>query len=193
MLVGLQLVLASPDTVTGLTDVDEQAERCRRTAAQFRQGIAHLAGGVTVVTSGGDDGAWYGVTTTSACALSADPPTLIACVPRQSGVGQQLGRTRRFCLNLLSHEQRTVAEAFAARDSLDPDRFRHGQWVSGTAGSPVLRDGIASFECGVDLMYSYPSHLVVIGSVEHVRHGAGPASPLVSFAGLFGHVMAAVP
>ena len=188
-----QLALAGPDTTTGLTDVDEQVEQSQWTAAQFRQGIQHLAGGVTVVTSGDDDGAWYGVTTTSVCALSVDPPTLIACVHRRSRIGQQLGRTRRFCVNLLSQEQRTVAEAFAARGGLYVDRFRHGQWASGTTGSPVLEDGLASFECGVDLMYGYPNHVVVIGSVKHVRHAADPASPLVSVVGQFGRVMPAVP
>ena len=188
MLVGLPLALASPDTTAGLTDVEEQVERSQRTAAQFRQGIAELAGGVAVVTSGDGDGAWYGVTTTSVCTLSADPPTLIACVPRRSGIGQQLGRTRRFCVNLLSHDQRTVAEVFAVGGGLDADRFRHGRWAAGAAGSPVLEDALASFECGVDLMYSYPSHVVVIGSVTHVRHGTGPADALVCTAGQFGHV-----
>jgi flavin reductase (DIM6/NTAB) family NADH-FMN oxidoreductase RutF len=54
-------------------------------------------------------------------------------------------------------------------------------------------DGLASFECGVDLIYGYPSHVVVIGSVQQVRHAADPGSPLVSVAGQFGQVMSPVP
>lgn len=186
-----RLAPAGPVATAGLTDVEDQTEPL--TAVRFRQGIQYLAGGVTVVTSGDDDGAWYGVTTTSVCALSVDPPTLIACVRRRSPIGQQLGRTRRFCVNLLSQEQRTVAEAFALRRSLDADRFRHGQWACGTTGSPVLMDGLASFECGVDLIYGYPSDVVVIGSVQQVRHAADPAGPLVSVAGQFGQVMSTAP
>jgi flavin reductase (DIM6/NTAB) family NADH-FMN oxidoreductase RutF len=188
-----RLALAGPVATAGLTDVEDQGESAPLAAVQFRQGIQHLAGGVTVVTSGDDDGVWYGVTTTSVCAPSVDPPTLIACVRRRSRIGQQLGRTRRFCVNLLSQDQRTVAEAFAVRRSLDTDRFRHGQWIAGTTGSPVLMDGLASFECGVDLIYGYPNHVVVIGSVQQVRYAADPASPLVSVAGQFGQVMSAVP
>jgi flavin reductase (DIM6/NTAB) family NADH-FMN oxidoreductase RutF len=187
-----RLALAGPVATAGLTDVEDQAEPTLLTAVRFGQGIQHLAGGVTVVTSGDDDGAWYGVTTTSVCALSADPPTLIACIRRRSRIGQQLGRTRRFCVNLLSQEQRIVAEAFSVRRSLDTDRFRHGQWVSGTTGSPVLVDGLASFECGVDLIYGYPSHVVVIGGVQQVRHSTNPVGPLVSVAGQFGQVMPAM-
>ena len=194
MLVDSQrLAHSGPVATSGVTDAEDQAEPILLTVMRFRQGIQQLAGGVTVVTSGDDDGAWYGVTTTSVCALSADPPTLIACVRRRSRIGQQLGRTRRFCVNLLSQEQRTVAEAFAGQRSLDTDAFRHGQWVSGTTGSPVLTDGLASFECGVDLIYGYPTQVVVIGSVQQVRHAAGPASPLISVAGQFGQVMPVAP
>src|SRR5262245_45278893 len=109
------LALAGPLATAGLIDMEDEVAPSLWTTARFRQGIQHLAGGVTVVTSGDDDGAWYGVTTTSVCALSADPPLLIACVRRRSTIGHQLGRTRRFCVNLLSQEQRTVADAFADR------------------------------------------------------------------------------
>jgi flavin reductase (DIM6/NTAB) family NADH-FMN oxidoreductase RutF len=184
-----QLAHAAPVSTVSLTDVDEEVKRSQWTTAVFRQGVQHLVGGVTVVTSGDDDGNWYGVTTTSVCALSADPPTLIACVQRQSRIGEHLGRTGRFCVNLLSGKHQAVAEAFAGRRALGTDGFRRGQWVSGTTGSPVLRDGLASFECGVDLMYGYPTHIVVIGMVKQVRHAAVPASPLVRVGGQFGHVI----
>lgn len=157
-------------------------------AARFKQGIQHLVNGVTVVTSA-DDGAWYGITTTSVCMLSADPPTLIACVCRRSRIGQQLGRTRRFCVNVLSQEQRAVAEAFSGPRGPRADGFRHGQWVCGSTGSPVLADSLASFECGVDLMYGYSSQVVIIGTVLQFRQAVDVVAPLVSVAGQFSHVM----
>ncbi len=185
--------LARPAASADLTDTEDQAQATPLTAARFQRGIRHLAGGVAVVTSADDDGAWYGVTTISVCALSIESPTLIACVHRQSRIGQQLGRTHRFCVNLLSQEQRSVAEAFAVRGGLDTDRFRPGQWALGTTGCPVLIDAVASFECAVDLIYCYPSHVVVIGSVQQARHAADPANPLVSVDGQFGQVMATMP
>jgi len=181
---------AGPVATDGQAHAEDQAEPCPLTAAQFRRGIRHMVGGVAVVTSGDDDGVWYGVTTTSVCALSVESPALIACVRRRSRIGQQLGRTRRFCVNLLSQEQLSVAEAFAVRRSLDTDCFSHGQWACGTTGSPVLIDGAASFECSVDLIYGYPSQVVVIGSVQQVRQSADPARPLVAMDGQFGQVMA---
>jgi flavin reductase (DIM6/NTAB) family NADH-FMN oxidoreductase RutF len=175
-----RLALAGPAYPAGTTDVEDHVDVSVWTTVRFRNGIQHLAGGVAVVTSGDDDGAWYGVTTTSVCALSVDPPRLVVCVRRRSRIGQQLGRTRRFCVNLLSEEQRTVAEAFAGRRGLEVDPFRHGRWVTGATGSPVLEDGLASFECGVDLMYGYPTYIVVIGSVEQVTYCAKPGDPLVT-------------
>ncbi|MGH3519034.1 MAG: flavin reductase family protein [Haloechinothrix sp.] len=172
----------------GIHGTDELADQSWRTPQEFRQGIEHLAGGVTVVTSGDDDGARYGLTTTSVCALSVDPPTLVACIRRRSKIGQQLGRTRRFCVNVLSRQQRTVAEAFAGLRGVEPDRFRHGRWSSGVTGSPVLEDALASFECAVDLIYGYPNHLVVIGSVQNVAQISEADDPLVYFSRQFAHV-----
>jgi flavin reductase (DIM6/NTAB) family NADH-FMN oxidoreductase RutF len=167
-----QLAPANLIAAADLTSVEDRVEPSPWTAARFQQGIQHLVNGVTVVTSA-DDGVWYGITTTSVCTLSADPPTLIACVRRQSRIGQQLGRTRRFCVNLLSQEQRPVAEAFTGPHV---DGFQHGQWVCGTTGCPVLEDALASFECGIDLMYGYSSHIVIIGSVLQVRQATDPVA-----------------
>ncbi|MBO0804913.1 MAG: flavin reductase [Nocardiopsaceae bacterium] len=163
-------------------------------AARFQQGIKHLVNGVTVVTSA-DDGTWYGIMTTSVCTLSADPPTLIACVRRRSQIGQRMGRARRFCVNLLSEQQRTVAEAFTGPPGADGSPgpraggFGHGQWVSGATGCPVLEDALASFECGVDLMYGYSGQVVIIGAVLQFRQSDDALAPLASAAGQFCHVM----
>ncbi|MGH3948382.1 MAG: flavin reductase family protein [Pseudonocardiaceae bacterium] len=177
-------LLTDSPTDTG-TDMADQSWQ---TPQAFRQGIAHLAGGVTVVTSCDDDGARFGVTTTSVCALSMDPPTLVACIRRRSKLGRNLGRTRRFCVNVLSCRQRAVAEAFAGTRGVEQDRFRHGRWAPGVTGLPVLEDTLASFECAIDLVYGYPNHLIVIGSVQNVVRTAEAADPLVYVSRKFTHV-----
>lgn len=179
------LAPASLIAVSDLTDAAERAEPSASRAAQFQQGIQRLVNGVTVVTTA-DGSSWYGITTTSVCTLSADPPTLIACVRRRSRIGQHLGRTARFCVNLLSEEQRAVAEAFTGPQA---DGFEHGQWASGTAGCPVLENALASFECGVDLMYGYSSQVVIIGAILQFRQADDAVAPLASVAGQFCHVM----
>lgn len=157
------------------------------TPQEFEQGIGHLAAGVTVVTSTDDDGTRFGVTTTSVCSLSLDPPTLIACVPRGSRLGRDIGRTRRFCVNVLGTGQRPVAEAFAAPGPSDKEKFRHGRWAPGQTGSPVLDGALASFECSTDLVYGYPEHLIVVGRVQNVTH-TDAGDPLVYVSRQFAEV-----
>lgn len=149
----------------------------------FRLGIGNLVRGVAVVTSRDEDGEMYGVTTTGVSVLSVEPPTLVVCVRRRSKLGTQLPRTRRFCVNVLSSRQRTVAEAFAGRRGLPIDKFKHGDWKTGGTGSPVLTGALASFECEVDLLYGYPDHLIVVGHVSEVVLSPEPLDPLVYSSG----------
>ncbi|MFF4763472.1 flavin reductase family protein [Streptomyces sp. NPDC001292] len=176
-------------TGIGIRDREDAADnRSLRTSRQFQQGIQHLASGVTVVTSSDDDGHWYGVTSTSVCPLGIDPPALVVCVHRRSGIGRELGRTKRFCVNILSREQRAVAEAFAGVGGVEDDRFDHGHWSSGTTGSPVLAGALSSFECVVDLIYGYPDRLIVIGNTQFVTNDADGADPLVYVSRQYGRV-----
>lgn len=155
----------------------------RRTPVHFTQGIQCLASGVTVVTSGDTHGQRFGLTSTEVCALSVEPPTLVVCIQRDDPLGRQLPRTQRFCVNLLSHRQGDVADAFDGTGNPREDRFAHGRWDVGMTGSPVLADALASFECDVDLLYAYPKHLIVVGRVRSTTHCADAESPLVRISG----------
>ena len=51
--------------------------------AQFREAMGRTASGVTVVTSDGAAGR-VGVTVSSLCSLSMDPPSVLFCIHRDS-------------------------------------------------------------------------------------------------------------
>jgi cob(II)yrinic acid a,c-diamide reductase len=173
------LTFSGPTTTTGAYDLDEPAARSWQVPNDFRHGIRHLTRGVNVVTVGDEHGEDCGITTTGVCALSMEPPTLVICIRRRSRLGTQLPRTKRFCVNVLSSRQRAIAEAFTGRRGVPVDRFNHGRWTKGRSGSPVLTDALASFECEVDLLYGYPNHLIVVGSVLHVERTAKLEDPLI--------------
>ncbi|GAA5125816.1 flavin reductase family protein [Haloechinothrix salitolerans] len=175
--------LASPVSTTDVYDFDEQSAESWQVPHDFRHGIRSLTRGVTVLTTSDNQGERYGVTTTGVCALSMDPPTLVVCVRRRSTLGAQLPRTRRFCVNVLSWRQRDIAEVFAGQRGVAVDRFKHGEWTTGVHGSPVLTDALASFECEVDLLYGYPNHLIVVGSVRQVEEAREQDDPLVYASG----------
>lgn len=175
--------LASPRSTTTVSDLDEQTSESWQVPHDFRHGIQHLTRGVAVLTTSDAHGERYGVTTTGVCALSMDPPTLVVCVRRRSTLGTHLPRTRQFCVNVLSWRQRRIAEAFAGRRGVAVDRFKHGEWTTSAHGSPVLAQALASFECEVDLLYGYPNHLIVVGSVRQVEQSGEQDDPLVYASG----------
>lgn len=153
---------------------------------EFDRGVHNLAGGVTVITSCDEQGARTGVTSTAVCPLGTEPPSLLVCFPRQTGLGRLLPRTKQFCVNALSRRQEDIAEAFA--DPTHLDRFDFGQWTSGTEGAPVLECALASFECSVDLLYAYPKHVIVVGRVRSVVRTPDPTGPLVCSTDRFGNL-----
>lgn len=181
MLVDSQvLTLPGPLPIDAIPNAADPSAVGGHTAREFRRRVRHLASGVAVVTTA-DDGQWYGVATNSVCSLSAKTPTLVVCVPRRSHVGRHLGFTRRFGVNVLSRHQRAVGEAFTSPRALH--QFRSGGWTAGITGSPVLHGALASFECEVELLYGYPGHVVVTGSVKDVHRTAGTGAPLAPLPG----------
>ena len=108
----------------------------------FKQGMRRVSGAVTVVTTRGAGGERRGVTATAVCSLSAAPPAVIACINRDTWVGQLAPLSGVFCVNVLSRVQQNVAETFAGRSGhVGEERFDVGDWGELGSGAPSLALG----------------------------------------------------
>jgi len=153
---------------------------------QFRAAMRQVAGAVTVVTTRSTDGEPRGVTATAVCSLTVEPPTVIACINRDTWVGQFAPQSGRFCVNVLAREQQGIAEAFAGRTELAAgERFQVGTWADRETGSPVLKDAIASFDCDLEQSVDFATHVILIGRVRTALSGENDAEPLVYCGGGF--------
>jgi flavin reductase (NADH)/flavin reductase len=153
---------------------------------QFRAAMRQVAGAVTVVTTRGIDGEPRGVTATAVCSLTVEPPSVIACINRDTWVGQFAPESGRFCVNVLAREQQDVAEAFSGRMSLAAaDRFQVGNWADHETGAPVLEGAIASFDCDLEQAVDFATHVILIGRVRKTVSSDGDAEPLVYVGGAF--------
>jgi flavin reductase (DIM6/NTAB) family NADH-FMN oxidoreductase RutF len=152
----------------------------------FKQAMRRMAGAVTVVTTRGPKGEWRGVTATAVCSLSVAPPALIACVNRETWVGQLAPASGVFCVNLLSRAQCAVAETFAGRSGhVAEDRFAIGEWAAHDSGAPALRNAIATFDCRLERSIDFASHVVLVGEVVRTMIGPDDSTPLLYFDGAF--------
>lgn len=139
----------------------------------FRGAMRQLASGVSIVTFGaGDDRA--GFTATSVVPLSADPPSLIACIHRGSSSYSAVRRSQAFAVNLLSADQSDYAEQFAGRSGLKgSERYRGGAWRPLPSGVLCLADSAAAFDCEIEDSIERHTHAILIGRVRHVFTGSG--------------------
>jgi flavin reductase (DIM6/NTAB) family NADH-FMN oxidoreductase RutF len=131
----------------------------------FRGAMRRLAGGVSVITVGqGND--ITGMTVTSVSSLSADPPTLIVSINRESSSWPLLKRHGFFGVNILTADQIDIAERFSGKDGLKgAARFAGAQWITRLSGVPLLAGALSAIDCEVEDIVERHSHAIVIGRV----------------------------
>ena len=142
----------------------------------FIGAMSRMANGVNVVTTDGIAGR-EGVTVSSACSVTGEPPSLLACIQHRTSAAESIEHNGVLCLNVLSAEQQQISEVFAGRIKGVEDRFTYGEWHQSLTGSPVLSGAVASFDCTVDHMLTEGTHRIFIARV--VAATAGDAAPLI--------------
>lgn len=145
--------------------------------ADLRTLMAAFPTGVSVVTATGRDGTGRGMTCTSMCSVSLDPPVLLVCLRCGSPTLEAVVDSGLFAVNLLHARARPTAELFA---SGAPDRFDRVVWQAGegAAGPHLTHASHTVADCRVIGAHSVGDHTVVLGEVDVVTP-VGNRSPLL--------------
>ncbi|MFJ8860098.1 flavin reductase family protein [Streptomyces sp. NPDC102451] len=137
------------------------------TSDGFRTMMSTFPTGVSVVTGLDREGGPWGMTCSSVCSVSLDPPTLLVCLregsPTLAAVREQGG----FAVNLLHEGARETAELFA---SGNPRRFELTPWTQDPdAGGPhLVRDAHTVADCTVVLTQPVGDHVTVFGRTRRI-------------------------
>jgi len=143
----------------------------------FIAAMRGAAAGVNIVTTDGTAGRW-GVTVSAFSSVSAEPPSVLVCVNRQSPVCAAILENGNFCVNVLSTGQRGLADTFAGFPAEgDAYDFCRAAWTRATSGAPRLAGCVASFDCGVNSAMDVGTHTIFIGVVRSAE--SGDADPLL--------------
>ncbi|MDH6578163.1 flavin reductase family protein [Kitasatospora sp. MAP5-34] len=140
----------------------------------FREAMSHLAGALTVVTTQDALGKRWGFTATSALSVSQSPPLVLVGVGNTSSCLQAMLESESFIVNVLSEQQREVAESFARKGV---DRFAGHDFVPWPAdGPPRLLGAHAAYRCRTAGSVQVGDHQLLIGEVTgfSARSEAGP-------------------
>ncbi|MEU1623401.1 flavin reductase family protein [Streptomyces sp. NPDC005722] len=145
----------------------------------FRAAMRRVVGGLTVVTTRHDGRPW-GMTVSAFIPVCLEPPTVLVCVNERSVTAEDIRRTGRFAVNLLSLDQVLVSQLCARQGAVKfvEDHVVAGGELPAAVVSPVLRDSLVTFDCVTAEARPVGSHLVVIGGVRAVV-APGSRSPLL--------------
>ena len=81
-------------------------------ASQFKLGMRNLTHAVNIITAA-HAGHRYGMTATAVCSASAEPPTVLVCLNRNSATHGSVARSKAFCVNVLRAEDSDLSNLFS--------------------------------------------------------------------------------
>lgn len=137
----------------------------------LRDAFGTFMTGVTVVTTMDEEGRPVGFTANSFSSVSLDPPLLLISIARSSRNWDTFIGARGFAINILSEGQKEVSNTFARPVE---DRFSSVGWRQGPAGSPVLENVSAWFDCALHQVVEAGDHAILVGRIEAFDAGQEP-------------------
>ncbi len=142
----------------------------------FRDTMRHIAAPVFAITTK-HEGVRSVSVATAFSSLSFDPPSLLICVNQDTSIHAPLMKAEHFCVNVLGHSHRNVADICAIKKG--EERFSVGNWEE-EMGVPVLADAQSSLVCRTADRHRFGSHTIFVGEVVGARHREN-AKPLTYF------------
>lgn len=152
-------------------------------AAQFKAAMACFASGVTVVTARAPDGTDHGMTVSSFCSLSLQPPLVLTCIDASATLLPHLLAAETFGISMLSASQGALSTRFADQTI---DRFDDVAFSRGATGPALLDGAVAHLECRRVAVHPGGDHHIIVGEVLSARVLTG--SPLVYAQRAYGRV-----
>lgn len=147
----------------------------------FRRALGQFASGVTVVTTLDAEGRPQGLTATSFCSLSLEPPLVLVCVDLQSETNAGFQSSKLFGVSVLAEGQEEWSRRFAVGG---PAKFLAGGLATGRHGVALVPGALAQLECRVTAALEAGDHVVYVGEV--VGLAVNPGRPLLYHASAYG-------
>ena len=148
-------------------------------ANDFRRGLGQFGSGVTVVTTHSSSGRAFGLTVSSFCSVSLDPPLVLVCIHNRSEAHAGFADSGVFAVSVLAEGQEEESRHFS---SAGPDKV-DGSYPRGRQGAALVPGALAHIECRVVATHVAGDHHVYVGEVLNVS--ARPGRPLMYHGGRY--------
>lgn len=150
----------------------------------FRTLLSRFLSGVTVVTIHDAEGEPHGMTVSSFCSVSLEPPLILVCIEHAASLHDSLTAAATFAVNVLASDQEALSRRFA--DTGIAARFEGVAWSPSSAG-PLLAGAHATLECRTVARHAGGDHTIIVGEVVGGTT-ADKGTPLLYYRGGYGQL-----
>jgi flavin reductase (DIM6/NTAB) family NADH-FMN oxidoreductase RutF len=144
---------------------------------QLRRAMRAWTTGVTVVTAKFQD-QQYGMTVNSFTSISLEPPMVALALKQLTHTHDLVKKSGEFAATILSADQKDLSDRFAGKFPEIKDRFDGLPTETLVLDVPLLKGGIAYFNCHVVNSIPVGENTLFVAEVIAVR-GEGEGNPLV--------------
>ena len=144
---------------------------------QLRRALRAWTTGVAVITAA-HDGQKYGMTVNSFSSVSLEPPLISVTLKQLTHTHELVVKSGEFAITILSSDQKELSDRFAGKLSDINDRFDGIPTETLSMDAPLLRGGLAYFNCRVVKSIAIGENTFFLAEVVAAR-GEGEGEPLV--------------
>ena len=144
---------------------------------KLRRAMRAWTTGVAVITARYED-EQYGMTVNSFNSVSLEPPVISVALKQLTHTHALVAKSGMFSVTILSSEQKELADRFAGKTPGITNRFDGVQVDKLSIDAPVLKNGLAYFDCRVMNSMPIGENTLFIAEVLAVS-GEGEGDPLV--------------
>ncbi len=130
----------------------------------FKEAMSRFASGVTVITTR-YNGDIHGMTASSFCSASLNPPLVLVCIARHLRSHQFIEKSGVFAVNILGADQLEWGRRFAGMQPEITDRFVGIKYKVAVTDSPILPGVLGWVDCEVRHAYNGGDHTIFVGEV----------------------------
>jgi flavin reductase (DIM6/NTAB) family NADH-FMN oxidoreductase RutF len=146
-------------------------------AEQLRHAMRAWTTGVTVVTAT-YDGQKYGMTVNSFTSISLEPPLVALALKKLTHTHELVEKSGEFAVTILAANQKEYSDRFAGKHPEIKDRFEGVPTETLSINAPLLKGGIAYYNCRVVNSMPVGENTLFVAEVIAAQ-GDGTGEPLV--------------
>lgn len=146
---------------------------------RLRKVMRKWTSGVTIVTTKYQD-LFHGMTVSSFTSVSLQPPLVTVSLMKDSRTHKLILRSKIFGITILSEGQVEISSIFANQVTDSDNRFSGVETTSLQTGAPLIKEGLAFFDCTLFDILEFGTNSLLIGEVVAAELGIS-GKPLLYF------------